>query len=389
MNAAARRIAGSFALAGLALSLNTGCSVVAAVTHPEVAWVDREPARMTVVVRRADAAEAAAQQVNRLLSVPAAEADLGWTASVGPDAVLAAREMRALREEPVYAESRAQVVAAEVWASTLADVGSAGGGQQSLLGAISPKLVGAYADVMAKQHQPSAGARESELMTAVRDAACKVPEAQQLALAPALVNLAKAVDDADVANRAAARAFARARLSMQPSLEDVVRHATADVVREKTRVRPDLAALRMTINASDPAHLHLALEGLRAADLGNVNVVDITDEVTVRAQAWLTHAATLGERLTATSSAIALEREVLHQIRLGWNPNATVEMPQAAYIPDARSREVDAVDAAVRAPRHVSVDSRSASFEGALVPSLPAAPVDSDLRVDSADHPQG
>jgi hypothetical protein len=334
---------------------------------------------MAVVVRRAEAAEATARQVDRLLGSPVAAADMGWTASVGPDPVAAAREMRALREDSVYSQSHARVVAAEVWAATLPDVPSAFGGQKSLLGALSPKVSSAYAQAAA--HTGS----EAGFLSDVRDAACKLPQAEQEALTPALVNLAQAVEDAAVANRAARRAYAQARGTIDASLRDVVRDLAADVMQEETRVRPDLRQLEVTVERQDGGQVAIVLRGLLATDLGTVSPTDVTDEVAVRAQAWLKRVDGLADRLASTNAAIRLEQDVLRQIRLGFNPNATVEFPAAAHIPAANAPEVDAVAPAVRLPPHVASDPRSASFAGTMVLPVTAQPVDVDAR---SDRPQ-
>jgi hypothetical protein len=362
---------------------------VSAVAHPEVAWVSREPAEMAVVVRRADAAAATSDAVNRLLSVPPTKADIGWTASVGPDRVEAAREMRSLREEPVYADSHARVVPAEVWAATLADVGSAVGGQQTLLGMMSPKVQSSYVEVMAARHAGSgSAAKEATLLVDVRDAACKVSHADQEALWPALVNLEQALGDADVANRAAALAYAHASASLDRSLQAVVTNITADVLEDRTRIRPDLSELHVTVRRLDAARVAIALDGLLAADLGHTALGELTDEVALRTTAWLTRVNAVGARVASTRDAIALERQVLRQVERGWNPNAEVELPVAVRIPEAQSREVDAATPAVHTPRHAVVDARSASFEGAL-PVLPAPAPDTDVRPEVSGPPQG
>src|SRR5579883_1362445 len=52
-------------LTGL-LALMSGCGLVSAVANPKVAWAVNDPAGMAVVVRREDAAETTAKQVDRI-----------------------------------------------------------------------------------------------------------------------------------------------------------------------------------------------------------------------------------------------------------------------------------------------------------------------------------
>src|SRR5271170_7296283 len=102
------------ALSGLLFVL-TGCGALGAMANPKVAWAIQDPAPMSVVVRRADAAEATAQQVDRLLTATPASPDSDWLKNVGPSPDVAAPDMKALTQDPLYMTSHARIVAAEVW----------------------------------------------------------------------------------------------------------------------------------------------------------------------------------------------------------------------------------------------------------------------------------
>src|SRR5579883_1357521 len=156
MNTWVRRAAGPLryvvtisALLGL-LSVMTGCGALSAMANPKVAWAIQDPAPMSVVVRRADAAEATAKQVDRILTATAASPDAAWLQTVGPKPEDAAGEVKALKSEPMYAKSHARVVPAEVWARTLGDVQTTGGSSPNLLAMISNELGEAYATIQAK-----------------------------------------------------------------------------------------------------------------------------------------------------------------------------------------------------------------------------------------------
>ena len=75
------------ALFGL-LFIMTGCGALGAMANPKVAWAIQDPAPMSVVVRRADAAEATAKQVDRILTStparPALSSRAGTCTSTGP-----------------------------------------------------------------------------------------------------------------------------------------------------------------------------------------------------------------------------------------------------------------------------------------------------------------
>src|SRR5208337_4707243 len=101
------------------LFLMTGCGLLGAMANPKVAWAIQDPAPMTVVVRRADAADATAQQVDRLLTATPASPDSPWLKNVGPTPDYAAQDLKALTQDPLYMQSHARVVAAEVWLRTL------------------------------------------------------------------------------------------------------------------------------------------------------------------------------------------------------------------------------------------------------------------------------
>src|SRR5271166_1571027 len=81
------------ALFGLLLSM-TGCGALGAMANPKVAWAIQDPAPMSVVVRRADAAEATAKQVDRILTATPASPDAGWLGTVGPKPEDAAGEVK-------------------------------------------------------------------------------------------------------------------------------------------------------------------------------------------------------------------------------------------------------------------------------------------------------
>ncbi len=103
----------------------TGCAFVSAATNPKVLWAVNDPAPMTLVVRRADAAEKTAAAVDRLLvATPTAESS-SWVEGTAVGVDEARSVGKALREHPLYQSNpSARIVAAEVWGAKLAVAGA-------------------------------------------------------------------------------------------------------------------------------------------------------------------------------------------------------------------------------------------------------------------------
>jgi hypothetical protein len=137
--------------AGLLLSMTTGCGMLGAMANPKVAWAIQDPAPMSVVVRRADVAQATAAEVERLMTKTPISNDSAWLAQVGPDPKDAAAELKALTQDPMYMKSKARVVSAEVWIRTLPAIQNSSGDKPNLLAAIDPALGDSYAEIMSKK----------------------------------------------------------------------------------------------------------------------------------------------------------------------------------------------------------------------------------------------
>ena len=168
--AAPLRLAASICAALGLLFAMTGCGALSAMANPKVAWAIQDPAPMSVVVRRADAAEATAKQVDRILTATPASPDADWLHAVGPKPEDAAGEVKAIKTEPMYVKSHARVVPAEVWARTLGDIQSTGGSSPSLLALVSGDLGAAYAAVSAKEADIADAKAQIETEKAAKDA---------------------------------------------------------------------------------------------------------------------------------------------------------------------------------------------------------------------------
>jgi hypothetical protein len=387
---------GSATLFGLLLSTSTGCGTLSAMANPKVAWAVQDPAPMSVVVRRADAAQATTKEVDRLLTATPTSLDSDWMLKVGPDPKEAAADMKALTQDPMYQKSRARVVEAEVWRQTLPNVQSTSGDHPNLLSAIDQDLGDQYTAIMSKKQEIGALAAQIEeektaadakdataddkkthsdavtklakaksdketevaplqktFLASVKTAASKVPADQQAKYLPAIANMLAALDDADIANSAAAVRYPLAIRSIKDSLMEVVPVITADVLEEKLGTRPTLVGLKPTVTLSGSS-VAITLAGIDPGDLGQLDMGDLTKEVISRSGKWVVHAMTLLGTVNSTKEMLSFEHDALAGIMAGWAPPAA-GVTLVIKIPAASSPEVMA---AVAAP-HVSLSAKA------------------------------
>ncbi len=349
----------SFAIAALGailLVLGTGCGAVAAAANPKVAWAVNDPAPMSVVVRRADAAEKTSQEVDRLLTATPANLDSEWIQQVGPSPDTAAAEIKTVSQLPFYVESKARVVPSEVWVRTLPGVKGGKGGKpqfQSLLAAIDKDLADRYGKIVQKRqelvgiqsliateqaaiddkdatpadksdHQKKkeelekmADATQKELSPlqadfahGAKEAAGKAaPEAREK-IGVALVNLRQAIDDAQIANGAAAVRYPLAAPTVLSSLKAVVPVLVADIVEEQTGKRPNLNKLSPDVKLEGTS-VSLTLNGLEPGDIGKIKLADLVTESVKRSTAWVTHTASLLGAIASTKEALSFQADML------------------------------------------------------------------------------
>ncbi len=372
--AAPLRLAASIcALFGL-LFITTGCGALGAMANPKVAWAIQDPAPMSVVVRRADAAEATARQVDRILTATPASPGADWLLTVGPKPADAAGEVKAIKNEPMYAKSHARVVPAEVWARTLADIQSTGGSSPNLLAMISSDLADAYATIVAKeadiadaraQIETEKAARDAKdasdgdrkahdktidelkesiskledevdplrkkFLDAAKDAAQNAPASARDAVGPVLVNLRQAVDDASIADGAAAVRYPLALSSILDSVRDVVPLLVADIVEEQTGKRPVMNGFKPDVKV-DGTDVKLTLNDLSQDDLGKVSLGDLTKEAISRTTKWVLHAVTLIGAVSSTKDTLSFEQDTLDALldgftASGWKRTAAATIP--------------------------------------------------------------
>ena len=382
------RAATGCALFGI-LSVMTGCGALGAMANPKVAWALKDPAPMTVVVRRADAADATSKQVNRLLNATPASPDSDWLKNVGPKPEDAAADMKALTQDPLYAQSHARIVAAEVWLRTLGDLQSTDGSSPNVLGIVSKDLGDQYAAITAKEQEiaqldtqieqekdardakgvsdadkkthdknvddlkKQKSAKEDEVdplkkkfLDAAKDAAGKTPSDARDAVANALVNLRQAVEDATIADGAAAVRYPLAVTSMLDSVKQMVPVFVADIIEEQTGKRPSLQGLQpnVTLDGMTPA---ITLNGLSKDDMGKISMGDLTTETVSRTKNWVGHALGLLGSISSTKDSLSFEEDTLDALLDGFAKNGWKRL-DPVVIPEQTDPKVMTATAKVR-----------------------------------------
>ena len=339
------------------LTLATGCGAIAAAANPKVAWAFKDPAPMSVVVRRADAAEKTSREVDRLLTATPANVDSDWIQQVGPSPDAAAAELKIVSGYSFYVESKARVVPSEVWVRTLAAVAAGKGSKtakyKSLLAAIDKDMADKYEKIVEKKLeldgikslilQEQAAIDDKDATPAdkadhqkKKDELAKMVEASEKEIAPleaaflaaakegagkaapevreklgvALVNLQKAVEDAQIANGAAAIRYPMAAPTVLSSLKAVVPFIVADIVEEQTGKRPTLNKLSPDVSL-DGTKVSLTLNGLAPSDIGKIKMADLLTETVKRSTKWVTHTVTLLAAISSNNEALAFQADVL------------------------------------------------------------------------------
>jgi prefoldin subunit 5 len=384
--------------------------------NPKVAWAIQDPAPMSVVVRRADAAEATAKQVDRILTATPASPDADWLKTVGPTPDDAAGEVKAIKSEPMYAKSHARVVPAEVWARTLADIQSTDGSSPNLLALVSGDLADSYAAITAKEtdiadakaqiatEKEAKDAKDAteedkkghdktiddlkkkiskledevdplrkKFLAAAKDAAQKAPANARDALGPVLVNLRQAVDDASIADGAAAVRYPLALKSLPDSVTEVVPVFVADIVEEQTGHRPIMSGFKPDVKL-DGTDVKLTLNGLGPDDLGKLSLGDLTTETLSRTKKWVVHAITLIAAVSSTKDTLSFEQDTLDALLDGFAANGW-KKAEAAKIPGADDPKVASATAKVHAHGKTAASTKPgvAEAQGAKVVDPKAA----------------
>lgn len=404
------------------LSTMTGCGLVSAVANPKVAWAIQDPAGMAVTVRRADAAEATAKQVERILTATPASPDSDWLKAVGPKPEDAAGDVKAFSQNPMYAKTHARVVPAETWAVQLGDIKSTDGSSPNLLAMISSDLGDAYSAIQAKtadiadlnaqieQEKAAKDAKDAtdadkkehdknidelkkkvskledevdplkkKFLEAAKTAAGKASADTRKAVGPVLVNLRAAVEDASIADGAAAVRYPLALKSLPDSLQEVVPFIVADIVEEQTGHRPTMNGFKPDVKL-DGLDVKLTINGLDQSDLGKLSIGDLTTETLSRTKKWVVHAATLLGAVASTKTELGFEQDTLDALIDGFAASGWAKT-EATKIPDEKDPKVASATAKVRP--HVKAGDDSKAPAGVAEAQKNAKPAPTDTKSDT------
>lgn len=164
-------------------------------------------------------------------------------------------------------------------------------------------------------------------------AAQKAPADVRDRIGPALVNLRQAVDDANIANGAAAVRYPMAATSLLDSAQQMAKIYVADVIEEKTGKRPSTQGIQPGVTL-DGGKVGVTLNGLSQSDMGKIDAGELTSEVAARTTKWVKHAMGLLGTIASTKEVLELEDDVLGALIDGFS-SAGWKAPAAATIPEA------------------------------------------------------
>jgi len=164
-------------------------------------------------------------------------------------------------------------------------------------------------------------------------AATKAPADVRDRFGAVLVNLRQAVDDAKIANGAAAVRYPMAATSLLDSAKQMAALYVADVVEEKTGKRPNTSSIQPGVTL-EGGKVAITLNGLSQADLGKTTLGDVTSEVASRTTKWVGRAMGLLGTIASTSDMLSFENDVLGALIDGFTSGGW-KAPAAATIPDA------------------------------------------------------
>lgn len=372
------RLAGTIVFAGTMLTVAPGCSIFGAVTNPGAIFALTDGAQMGAVVRRADAATATAEHVDRLLTETKVDDDSKWVASLDVKVDHLKDHLEGVKTRRAYSTGPLKVLPAEAWARVLRGVESKEKGHDNVLSMINPELYEGYGKITSKraeiaklkeeqataekaadeaksdgEKQPHkdkakelAGKVEAaekdveplmkEFLSKAKERAAKAKADDAKKLAPMIANLRKAVEDAKLSNQAAVLGYPRAVPTLKDSVQVVVPDITAEVIEEQTGKAPNMANFKPDISLGGADGVTIKLAGLTPADMGKISPADLLKEVTKRSGLWLKRAATLVITSSTTLDRLAFQSDLLKSIGEGFE-QAGAKLPPAVVPPEVVS----------------------------------------------------
>lgn len=350
----AHRYSSFLLLCGLGLA-STGCGAISAVTNPGASWALGESPSMTVIVRRAELSRATVEQVDRFLEKPlVAEEGTSFelTEAQAKELLLAAAK------DPAYAGQPVRVVPSEAWVAAMSGTCPAERGS-SLVSMLGEEAELAYVEVATLGREQAALTAEIEALEDKADAegaspadiasidkaiaeleakrsqleASYEPKAAKLfkeieklagaasserkeAMAPVVLRLSEAIEDALQANSAAVIRYPLALPALTSDLQLAAQRFAADVLEEQTGRRPDTSGITpgITIDGTD---LALTLNGIPEDELGDLDAAALISETSVRTKDYFGAALGLVGYASETQERLSFQDDLLEAWRAG------------------------------------------------------------------------
>ena len=200
-----------------------------------------------------------------------------------------------------------------------------------------------------------------------------------------LVNLRQAVDDASIADGAAAVRFPLAIKSLPDSVQEVVPVFVADIVEEQTGHRPTMNGFKPDIKL-DGTDVKVTLNGLGPDDLGKLSMGDLTTQTLDRTKKWVVHAITLLAAVSSTKDTLSFEQDTLDALLDGFGAGGW-KAAEAVKIPDEEDPKIASATAKVRAHVKATVAKAGvAEAQGSKSTAAKAASTKSDAPAKGADR---
>jgi len=339
-------------ISGSALASLTGCGALGAITNPDGVWALGEATPMSVIVRRAEVANATADQVDRLIAdAPIDEASAEALKLTQADAKSLLEQAGT---EPVYeVQQPVRVVPAEAWLKRFSAACAEDASSPSLISMLGDDVADKYTSVSSQGRKIAAlkgkkkawekkadadGVSDADvakyekqvakietqideldaafepkvekLLAAVKASAAKVSKDDKATMSPIVLNLKEAVDDARNANTAALMRYPLAMPSMSDDVQAAAKRFAADVIEEQTGTRPTLNGLTPDITL-DGTDVKLTLNGIPEDKLGDIELDELVSETTVRTQDYVGSVLSLTGYVSESEDRLSFQGDLL------------------------------------------------------------------------------
>jgi hypothetical protein len=180
--------------------------------------------------------------------------------------------------------------------------------------------------------EKEAGVLAEAFVVKAKAAASKATPEVREKVGAVVIALRQAVEDANIANGAAALRYPLAAATLLDSAKAMAAIYVADVIEEKTGKRPSTQGLQPGVTM-EGGKVAITLNGLSQSDMGKLSVGEITTEVASRTTKWVGHALGLLGTISATKDMLTFENDVLAALVDGFKASGWAPPPVAA-IPD-------------------------------------------------------